>query len=104
MAHAIRFSKTGGPEVLQWEEVSVPAPGAGELQIRHKAVGLVDRLVTEGLAIRRSAATDRRKVELRLSAHGRQVLAKLAAIHRAELGRIGPTLERLIAEARSGAD
>jgi NADPH2:quinone reductase len=40
MAHAIRFSKTGGPEVLQWEEVSVPAPGQGELQIRHKAVGL----------------------------------------------------------------
>jgi NADPH2:quinone reductase len=40
MAHAIRFNKTGGPEVLQWEEVQVAAPGAGELQIRHKAVGL----------------------------------------------------------------
>jgi NADPH2:quinone reductase len=39
-AHAVRFHKTGGPEVLQWEEVDVPAPGAGELQIRHKAVGL----------------------------------------------------------------
>jgi DNA-binding MarR family transcriptional regulator len=66
-------------------------------------VGLVDRLVTEGLAMRRPAASDRRKVEVRLSAHGRQVLAKLAAIHRAELGRIGPTLERLIAEVRGGA-
>ncbi len=40
MAHAIRFSKTGGPEVLQWEEVNVPQPGAGEALIRHKAVGL----------------------------------------------------------------
>jgi NADPH2:quinone reductase len=40
MAHAIRFSKAGGPEVMQWEEVNVPAPGAGEVQIRHKAVGL----------------------------------------------------------------
>ncbi|HUQ29379.1 MAG TPA: quinone oxidoreductase [Usitatibacter sp.] len=40
MTHAIRFSKTGGPEVLQWEEVNVPAPGAAEAQIRHKAVGL----------------------------------------------------------------
>jgi NADPH:quinone reductase len=40
MAHAIRFSKTGGPEVLQWEEVNVPAPGQGEVQVRHKAVGL----------------------------------------------------------------
>jgi len=39
-AHAIRFQKTGGPEVLQWEELEVPAPGPGELQIRHKAVGL----------------------------------------------------------------
>src|SRR5215208_3596307 len=40
MAHAIRFHKTGGPEVLQWEDVAVPAPGAGEVQVRHKAVGL----------------------------------------------------------------
>ena len=40
MAHAIRFHKTGGPEVLQWEEVSVAQPGAGEALIRHKAVGL----------------------------------------------------------------
>jgi NADPH2:quinone reductase len=40
MAHAIRFSKTGGPEVLQWEEVHVPPPGQGEVQIRQKAVGL----------------------------------------------------------------
>jgi NADPH2:quinone reductase len=40
MTHAIRFSKTGGPEVLQWEEVNVAAPGQGEVQIRHKAVGL----------------------------------------------------------------
>ena len=40
MSHAIRFHKTGGPEVLQWEDVSVAAPGQGEVQIRHKAVGL----------------------------------------------------------------
>ena len=40
MAHAIRFSKTGGPEVLQWEEVSVAQPGANEALVRHKAVGL----------------------------------------------------------------
>ncbi|MBC8023228.1 MAG: quinone oxidoreductase [Burkholderiales bacterium] len=40
MSHAIRFHKTGGPEVLQWEDVSVPQPGPGEAQIRHKAVGL----------------------------------------------------------------
>src|SRR5512134_2612875 len=40
MAHAIRFHKTGGPEVLQWEEVNVPQPAANEALVRHKAVGL----------------------------------------------------------------
>jgi NADPH2:quinone reductase len=40
MARAIRIHKTGGPEVLQWEEVSVPQPGANDALIRHKAVGL----------------------------------------------------------------
>jgi len=40
MAHAIRFHKTGGPEVLQWEEVKVGDPGPGEARVAHKAVGL----------------------------------------------------------------
>ncbi len=40
MPHAIRFHKTGGPEVLQWEEVAVGDPGPGEARIRLKAVGL----------------------------------------------------------------
>ncbi len=40
MTHAIRFHKTGGPEVLVWEEVKVGKPGAGEARIRHTAVGL----------------------------------------------------------------
>lgn len=40
MAHAIRFSKTGGPEVLQWEEVAVGDPGPGEARVAHKAIGL----------------------------------------------------------------
>ncbi len=40
MTHAIRFHKTGGPEVLVWEEVEVGKPGPGEARIRHTAVGL----------------------------------------------------------------
>src|SRR5258705_13850416 len=40
MPHAIRFHKTGGPEVLVWEEVQVGKPGPGEARIRHTAVGL----------------------------------------------------------------
>src|SRR6478752_4353985 len=40
MPHAIRFHKTGGPDVLVWEEVQVGEPGPGEARIRHTAVGL----------------------------------------------------------------
>ena len=40
MTHAIRFHKTGGPEVLVWEEVEIGKPGPGEARIRHTAVGL----------------------------------------------------------------
>jgi DNA-binding MarR family transcriptional regulator len=72
---------------------------AHELLIKHNsAVGLVDRLVLEGLATREASSADRRKVELRLSARGRAVLAQLAAVHRAELQRIGPALKRVIAQ------
>ncbi|PTD96832.1 quinone oxidoreductase family protein [Pseudothauera lacus] len=40
MPQAIRFHRTGGPEVLQWEAVDVAAPGPGEARVRHHAVGL----------------------------------------------------------------
>ncbi|MFF7240081.1 NADPH:quinone reductase [Streptomyces collinus] len=40
MAHAVRFHETGGPDVLKWEDVTVGDPGAGEVRIRHEAVGL----------------------------------------------------------------
>jgi NADPH:quinone reductase len=51
MTHAIRFHKTGGPEVLQWEEVQVGKPGPGEARVRNTAVGLnyVDTYVRSGL-------------------------------------------------------
>jgi NADPH:quinone reductase len=40
MTHAIRIHKPGGPEVLQWEEISLGNPGLGEIRLRHSAVGL----------------------------------------------------------------
>ena len=40
MPRAIRIHQTGGPEVMQWEEVTVTEPGPGEIRIRHTAVGL----------------------------------------------------------------
>lgn len=40
MTHAIRVHQTGGPETLKWETVELPPPAAGEIQVRHTAVGL----------------------------------------------------------------
>ena len=40
MPNAIRIHTTGGPEVLQWEEVAVGDPGPGEARVRHTAVGV----------------------------------------------------------------
>ena len=40
MTRAIRFHQTGGPDVLKLEDVALAAPGAGEVRIRHKAIGL----------------------------------------------------------------
>jgi NADPH:quinone reductase len=40
MNHAIKIHKTGGPEVLSWEEHDPGMPGPGEARIVHEAVGL----------------------------------------------------------------
>lgn len=72
---------------------------ARQLSIKHNsAVGLVDRLAQERLIVREPSHADRRKVELSLTDHGRQVLAKLAAVHRQELKRVGPILKRFFAD------
>ncbi|MDW9227698.1 zinc-binding dehydrogenase family protein [Burkholderia cepacia] len=36
----MRFHETGGPDVLRWEAVDVGDPGAGQVRLRHEAVGL----------------------------------------------------------------
>ena len=72
---------------------------AQQLLIKHNsAVGLVDRLAQVGLIERISSSADRRQVELRLTPRGRTMLAKLAAVHRRELVRVGPVLKRFFAE------
>lgn len=40
MSHAIRIHQTGGPDVLQWEEVEVGEPGPGQVRLRQEAAGL----------------------------------------------------------------
>ncbi|BCI69325.1 alcohol dehydrogenase GroES-like domain protein [Sphingomonas sp. S17] len=34
------IERTGGPEVIQWRDAELPPPGAGEVRMRHHAVGL----------------------------------------------------------------
>jgi NADPH2:quinone reductase len=38
--NAIRFAQTGGPEVLEWQKVEVGEPGAGQVRLRHTAIGV----------------------------------------------------------------
>jgi NADPH:quinone reductase-like Zn-dependent oxidoreductase len=40
MARVVRFHGTGGPEVLQIEDIEVGDPGPGEIKIRVEAIGL----------------------------------------------------------------
>src|SRR5579872_3231724 len=51
MVQAIRFAKTGGPEVLEWQQVEVGKPGEGQVRLRHTAVGLnyIDTYQRSGL-------------------------------------------------------
>ncbi|MGH6888265.1 MAG: quinone oxidoreductase family protein [Rhizomicrobium sp.] len=48
---AIRFAKTGGPEVLGLEDIDLPAPGRGEVRVRHTAIGVnfIDTYQRSGL-------------------------------------------------------
>jgi len=40
MTKAIVIRKTGGPEVLSYEDVTLPPPGKGEVRVRHTAIGV----------------------------------------------------------------
>src|SRR5258705_4911332 len=40
MSRTIKFAKAGGPEVLEFVEVQVPAPGPNEVRIKVKAIGI----------------------------------------------------------------
>jgi NADPH2:quinone reductase len=40
MVKAIRIHKTGGPDVMQWDDVEVGKPGPGQVRIKSTAVGL----------------------------------------------------------------
>ena len=51
MVKAIRIHEHGGPDKLKWESVEVGAPGAGQVRIKHRAIGLnyIDTYQRSGL-------------------------------------------------------
>lgn len=51
MTKAILIEKTGGPEVLQWNDAQVGEPGEGQVRIRQTAIGLnyIDTYQRSGL-------------------------------------------------------
>lgn len=51
MTLAMRFHQTGGPEVLQADQMELPEPGPGEARVRHHAIGLnfIDTYQRSGL-------------------------------------------------------
>lgn len=70
---------------------------AERLQIRHhSAVGLADRLEAQNLIRRSPATSDRRKVYLSLTAHGRSVIDRLSTLHHEELLRLLPQLRFIV--------
>lgn len=50
-ARTARIERTGGPEVIDWIDVDLPAPGPGEVLVRNTAVGLnyIDTYFRSGL-------------------------------------------------------
>ena len=40
MVAAVRVHKVGGPEVLTYEEIDVPAPGPGQIRVKQHAIGV----------------------------------------------------------------
>lgn len=51
MMKVIQLTENGGPEVMQWVDVTVPTPKANEVLVRNKAVGLnfIDIYCRDGL-------------------------------------------------------
>jgi NADPH2:quinone reductase len=47
----VEIRRTGGPEVLSLSEGAAPAPGPGEILIRHTAIGVnfIDTYMRSGL-------------------------------------------------------
>jgi DNA-binding MarR family transcriptional regulator len=63
------------------------------LQLQHHStLELIDRTVERGFLERRRDTDDRRRVLIRLTRQGKEVLEQLSVLHRTELRSTGPDL------------
>ncbi len=75
---------------------------AERLLIRqHSAVELANRLESAGLAIRAPDPSDGRRVLLRLTAEGEDVLRSLSSSHLHELRSVGPALMQILLDLQT---
>ena len=78
---------------------------AERLQIRHhSAVELLDRLERLKLVRREHSPKDRRRVMIRLTSRGEQLLDRLSSAHEDQLRRVGPALSASLAQLTAPAN
>lgn len=82
---------------LPLEKVASVGELAERLQIQHhSAVELINRTEERGLIERSRDENDQRRVLIRLTAFGDEVLQKLSLLHRMELQSTGPALVKAL--------
>lgn len=64
----------------------------------HSVTGLVDRLETLGLVVRRPSPDDGRQALLDLTSKARTLLQELSQTHREEIARLRPMLAKLLSQ------
>ncbi|HET6384436.1 MAG TPA: MarR family transcriptional regulator [Armatimonadota bacterium] len=78
---------------------------AERLQLRHHSVvGLVDRLVTQGMVNREHSKDDKRVVFISLTPRGEEMLERLTEAHRDEIRRVVPEMTRLLQSLPQGGE
>lgn len=91
--HQALLAIKGAPET-DWLSISQIAE---RLLVRHHTVvGLVDRLVSLGLVVRKTDPADGRRIQVHVTKEGEDTLAALSVNHLEELKSIRPTLRKLL--------
>jgi DNA-binding MarR family transcriptional regulator len=95
--HQLLLQVAGAPDGC----AATIAYAAKRLGLRHNSVvELVNRSAQEGLLVRTGDPEDRRRVVLRITPAGRQILKKLSEYHARELHELGPALIRSLKRIR----